>query len=144
MADKYVLTLPARYPRTCHLIYLCAPLLLLLLLNALDLRCMTTAALCCGQQVGVDIFVIDPIFAFIFVWSTGLVEGRSVENDILHTIRYNFLSTVMWLIILGLCWAPLQIYLFNRYPVQFRVLVADFIDLIWTCIVSFFVHVRSR
>ena len=104
MADKYVLTLPARYPRTCHLIYMCAPLQLLLL-YVLDLLDTTTVTLCCGQQVGVDVFVIDPIFAFIFVWSTGLVEGRSVENDILHTIRYNFLSMVMWPIILGLCWA---------------------------------------
>ncbi|CAM9564028.1 unnamed protein product [Ascophyllum nodosum] len=94
------------------------------------------------MQVGIDVFVIDPLFAFFFVWSTGLFEGLSVEHDILHTLRYNFLSMVMWLVVIGLCWAPLQIYLFNRYPVQFRVLVADFIDVVWTCVTSFFSHVR--
>lgn len=93
------------------------------------------------QQVGVDVFVIDPVFAFIFVWSTGLIEGRSVKDEILHTIQYDYPTMVLWLIVIGLCWAPLQIYLFNRYPVQYRVLTADLIDLVWTCVTSFFCHV---
>ncbi|CAN0410587.1 unnamed protein product, partial [Laminaria digitata] len=92
--------------------------------------------------VAVDVFVIDPVFGFIFVWSTGLFEGRSVKHDILNTLEHHYPTMVMWLIVIGLAWAPLQIYLFNRYPVQFRVLMADIIDLVWTCVSSFFCHVR--
>lgn len=91
--------------------------------------------------MGVDVFVIDPVFAFIFVWSTGVIEGRSIRDEILHTIQYDYPTMVLWLIVIGLCWAPLQIYLFNRYPVQYRVLTADLIDLVWTCVSSFFCHV---
>lgn len=86
-------------------------------------------------------FVIDPVFAFIFVWSTGLIEGRSVRDEIFKTIEYDYPNMVVWLIVIGLCWAPLQVYLFNKYPVQFRVLFADLIDLVWTCVTSFFCHV---
>lgn len=93
-------------------------------------------------QVAVDVFIIDPVFGFIFVWSTGLFEGRSVKHDILNTLEQHYPTMVMWLVVIGLAWAPLQIYLFNRYPVQFRVLMADIIDLIWTCVSSFFCHVR--
>lgn len=93
------------------------------------------------DQVAVDVFVIDPVFAFIFVWSTGLIEGRSVQAEILDTIIHEYPTMVFWLVVIGLCWAPLQIYLFNRYPVQFRVLTADLIDLVWTCVASFFSHV---
>lgn len=88
----------------------------------------------------VDVFVIDPVFAFIFVWSTGLIEGRSVTDQIIPTLRYDYPTMVLWLIVIGLCWAPLQIYLFNKYPVQFRVLTADLIDLVWTCVTSFYSH----
>ena len=93
-------------------------------------------------QVGVDVFIIDPVFGFIFVWSTGIFEGRSAKHDILHTLQYNYPTMVLWLIVIGLAWAPLQIYLFNRYPVQYRVLLADLIDLVWTCVSSFFCHAR--
>lgn len=93
------------------------------------------------DQVGVDVFVIDPVFAFIFIWSTGLIEGRSVDNEILDTLKNEYPTMIVWLIVIGLAWAPLQIYLFNRYPVEFRVLVADLIDLVWTCVTSFFCHV---
>lgn len=89
----------------------------------------------------VDVFVIDPVFAFIFVWSTGLIEGRSPIHEIFPTIKNDYPTMVMWLIVVGLCWAPLQVYLFNRYPVQFRVLTADLIDLVWTCVASFYSHV---
>eukprot|EP00904_Undaria_pinnatifida_P008131 jgi/Undpi1/4448/HiC_scaffold_17.g07802.m1 len=94
------------------------------------------------SQVAVDVFVIDPAFGFIFVWSTGLFEGRSVKHQIVHTLVHHYPTMVLWLIVIGLAWAPLQIYLFNKYPVQYRVLMADIIDLVWTCVSSFFCHVR--
>ncbi|CAN0521327.1 unnamed protein product, partial [Scytosiphon promiscuus] len=90
----------------------------------------------------VDVFIIDPVFGFIFVWSTGLFEGRSVKNDMLNTLQHNYPTMILWLIFIGLAWAPLQVYLFSRYPVQFRVLTADIIDLVWTCVSSFFSHAR--
>lgn len=89
----------------------------------------------------VDVFVIDPVFAFIFVWSTGLIEARSLTREILPVIENDYPTMVLWLIVVGLCWAPLQVYVFNRYPVQYRVLTADLIDLVWTCIASFHSHV---
>ncbi|CAN0146251.1 unnamed protein product [Pylaiella littoralis] len=94
-----------------------------------------------AQQVFVDVFVIDPVFAFIFVWSTGLIEARSLTREILPVIENDYPTMVLWLIVVGLCWAPLQVYVFNRYPVQYRVLTADLIDLVWTCIASFHSHV---
>ncbi|CAM9200209.1 unnamed protein product [Discosporangium mesarthrocarpum] len=92
------------------------------------------------QQVIVDIFVIDPLFAFIFIWSTGLIELRSVENDIIPTIRYLYGTMVLSVIIVGLMWAPLQVYMFQRFSPKYRVLQADLIDIVWTCVVSFFSH----
>ncbi|CAM9936217.1 unnamed protein product, partial [Ectocarpus fasciculatus] len=93
-------------------------------------------------QVGVDVLVIDPVCAFIFVWSTGLIEGRSIRDEILPTIVHHYPTLVLWLIVIGVGWAPIQIYLFNRYPVQYRVLTADLIDLVWTCVSSFFSHAK--
>ena len=69
------------------------------------------------NQVAVDVFIIDPVFAFIFVWSTGLIEGRSVKHDILDTLEHSYPEMVLWLVVIGLAWAPMQVYLFNRYPV---------------------------
>ncbi|CAB1119768.1 unnamed protein product [Ectocarpus sp. CCAP 1310/34] len=69
-------------------------------------------------QIGVDVLVIDPVFAFMFIWYTGLIEGRSVQGEILPTIVHHYPTLVLWLVVIGVGWAPVQIYLFNRYPVQ--------------------------
>lgn len=83
-------------------------------------------------QVAIDVFVIDPVYALIFIVTTGMIEGESLEGDIIPVIRNDYCTLVFWLMVVGLLFAPPRVYLFRRFPVKWRVLVADGIDLLWT------------
>ncbi|CAM9204459.1 unnamed protein product [Scytosiphon promiscuus] len=91
-------------------------------------------------QVLVDIFILSPIYALSFIVTTGLLEGKSMEKDIVPTVRDDYATLVFWLVILGLILAPLHIYLFNRFSLKWRVLISDGIDLLWTVIACFVIE----
>ncbi|CAM9822954.1 unnamed protein product, partial [Ectocarpus sp. 13 AM-2016] len=88
-------------------------------------------------QVLVDVLVLDPIFGLLFMVTTGLLEGRSFNQEIIRTIEDDYAALVFWLVVIGLALAPLQVYTFNRYPVKWRVLISDGIDVLWTFVACF-------
>lgn len=87
-----------------------------------------------AMQVAVDIFVLNPVYALIFIISTGYIEGKSTEAYIIPTIRADYLPLVFWLTVLGLLFAPCHVYLFKEFPLKWRVLIADALDVLWTVI----------
>eukprot|EP00904_Undaria_pinnatifida_P008134 jgi/Undpi1/4450/HiC_scaffold_17.g07804.m1 len=84
------------------------------------------------KQIVIDIVVLDPVFAFVFIVTTGVLQGKSIEADIIPTMKADYLSLVFWLMVIGLVFAPARVYLFNRFPLKWRVLIADGIDVLWT------------
>ncbi|CAM9126194.1 unnamed protein product, partial [Laminaria digitata] len=93
-------------------------------------------------QVAIDIFVLDPVFAFAFIVTTGFLQGKSLEGDIIPTVQEDYVRLVVWLMVIGLVLAPPHIYLFKRFPLKWRVLIADGIDLLWTFAASFTIGPR--
>lgn len=85
-------------------------------------------------QVAIDIFILDPVYALIFMVTTGLLQGFSFGCTIIPMIRAEYATVVVWLIIIGLVLAAPRVYLFKRFPVQWRVLISDFCDLLWTVV----------
>lgn len=84
------------------------------------------------MQVAIDVFILDPVYAFVFIVTTGLLEGLAVEDDIVPMMRVDYPTLALWLMAMGLVLAPPQIYLFRRFAPKWRVLIADVIDLLWT------------
>lgn len=88
-------------------------------------------------QVVIDIAVLDPIFAFAFIVTTGFLEGKSLEAEIIPTVQAEYARLVFWLVVIGLVLAPPHVYLFKRFSLKWRVLIADGIDLLWTFVAAF-------
>lgn len=84
-----------------------------------------------------DVFVLDPIFALLFMVTTGLLEGKSFRQEVVPTIEDHYVALVYWLVVIRLALAPLQVYAFNRFPVKWRVLISDGIDVLWTFVACF-------
>lgn len=95
---------------------------------------------CAIAQVGIDVFVVDPILAIAFIVQVGLLEGESFGEDIVPTIKADYLTLVFWLLVAGLIVAPVQVYLFKRFPVKWRVLISDGKNLIWNFVACFIVE----
>lgn len=91
-------------------------------------------------QVTIDVFVVDPILAIAFIVQVGFLEGQSFGGDIVPTIKTDYLTLVFWLVATGLVVAPVQVYLFKRFPLKWRVLIADGKDLLWTFVACFIVE----
>lgn len=89
-----------------------------------------------------DVFVINPVYALTFIVTTGLLEGKSVSDEIVPTIRRDYATLVLWLVAIGLALAPPHIFLFKRFPLKWRVLISDGIDLLWTFVACFAIEPR--
>lgn len=83
-------------------------------------------------QVAVDLLIFDPAYALIFIIATGLIQGLSMEDEIWPMVESNYPTLVFWLTVTGVVLAPLRVYLFGHFPVQWRVLISDLADLAWT------------
>lgn len=97
-------------------------------------------------HVAVDLFIMDTVCAFVFIVSTGVLEGLSLKTEILPMIRSDYGTLLCWLMSTGAVLAPLRIYLFRRLAVKWRVLISDLMDLLWTvlaCLVVDPVNVRN-
>lgn len=93
-------------------------------------------------QVLFDAFVINPVYALTFILTTGLFEGKSLHDEIVPTIQQDYATLVLWLVVIGLALAPPHIFLFKRFPLKWRVLIADVIDLLWTFVACFIIEPR--
>lgn len=91
-------------------------------------------------QVLVDVFLINPFYALTFIVTTGLLEGKPFREEIVPTVRRDYATLVLWLVVIGLALAPPHIFLFKRFPVKWRVLIADVIDLVWTFVACFIIE----
>lgn len=85
-------------------------------------------------QVVVDVCVIDTVYALIFMFTTGFFEGKSLEGYIIPAVKADYLDLVCSLVVVGVLIAPFQVYLFNGFPVKWRVLISDSIDVLWDVI----------
>lgn len=86
-------------------------------------------------------YLVDTLYlaiSFIFV---AIVEGhgkdlvRLVNADLLATVKASWSTSVVL--------TPVEFICFRYFPVRFRVLFMNFVDIFWTAIVSFYAH-RSR
>lgn len=87
----------------------------------------------------VDIFVINTVYALIFIFTTGFFEGKSVEGDTIPTLKADYLSLVYSLVVFGLVLSPFQVYLFNKFQLKWRVLISDIRDVLWVLIASYII-----
>lgn len=88
-------------------------------------------------QVSIDLCVINPVCALVFIFVTDLLEGGSLKDDVIPTIKSNYLRFVYSLVVVRLLLVPFQVYLFNHFPLKWRVLISDGRDLLWVLIASF-------
>lgn len=70
------------------------------------------------MQVVIAIFVLDPVYAFIFPFTAGIIERKYTESYIIPTIKADYFPILFWLTVLGVIVAPAQIYLFKHIPVK--------------------------
>jgi hypothetical protein len=93
-------------------------------------------------QVAIDIFVFDSFFTLTLMLTSAVLQRRTCKQ-IITELRTELLPAiyVSWLSAGGM--APLQFLNFAVVPVQFRVLVTNFQDVIWSATVSYMAH-RSR
>ena len=109
--------------------------------GALERWIPTEESLACAiAQVTIDVLVIDPILAITFIVQVGLLEGESFGEEIVPTVKDDYLTLVFWLLVTGLLVAPVQAYLFKRFPLKWRVLISDAKDLLWTFVACFIVE----
>lgn len=95
---------------------------------------------CAVAQVAIDVFVLDPVLALTFIVWVGFLEGQSFAGGIIPTIKADYLSLVLWLLVTGLFVSPVEVYLFKRFPLKWRVLIAGGKDLLWTFVACFVVE----
>lgn len=93
-------------------------------------------------QVAIDIFVFDSVFTLTLMLTSAVLQRRTCQQ-IITELRTELIPAiyVSWLSAGGM--APLQFLNFGIVPVQFRVLVTNFQDIIWSASVSYMAH-RSR
>jgi Mpv17 / PMP22 family len=93
-------------------------------------------------QVAIDIFVFDSVFTLTLLLTSAVLQRRTCQQ-IITELRTELVPAVYvsWLSAGGM--APLQFLNFGIVPVQFRVLVTNFQDVIWSATVSYMAH-RSR
>jgi Mpv17 / PMP22 family len=93
-------------------------------------------------QVAIDIFVFDSVFALTLLLTSAVLQRRTCQQ-IITELRTELVPAiyVSWLSAGGM--APLQFLNFGIVPVQFRVLVTNLQDVIWSASVSYMAH-RSR
>jgi Mpv17 / PMP22 family len=93
-------------------------------------------------QVAIDIFVFDSVCTLTLMLTSAVLQRRTCQQ-IITELRTELVPAiyVSWLSAGGM--APLQFLNFGIVPVQFRVLVTNFQDIIWSATVSYMAH-RSR
>lgn len=94
-------------------------------------------------QVAIDIFIMDSFFTATLMVTSAILQGRS-RQQILSELRheYGHAAQAAWASS-GLT-APLQWINFRYIPVEFRVLITNFQDVLWNAVVSYMAHRRRH
>ena len=93
-------------------------------------------------QVAIDILVFDSAFTLTLMLTSAILQRRTCKQ-ILRELRTELLLAVYVSWLSSGSMAPLQFLNFGVVPVQYRVLVTNFQDVIWSATVSYMAH-RSR
>eukprot|EP00903_Cladosiphon_okamuranus_P008990 g8600.t1 len=88
----------------------------------------------------IDTLVFDPMFVTSFFCVTGILESRSLKQDVLPALRREFWPAVRGSWVVSFCFCPLQFITFRYLPLQFRVLSVNVCDIVWTSVLSYFSH----
>eukprot|EP00752_Nemacystus_decipiens_P015996 g14301.t1 len=88
----------------------------------------------------IDTLVFDPIFVTSFFCVTGMLESRSLKQDVLPALRREFWPAVRGSWAVSLCFCPVQFITFRYLPLEFRVLSVNVCDIAWTSVLSYFSH----
>ncbi|CAN0268855.1 unnamed protein product, partial [Hapterophycus canaliculatus] len=93
-----------------------------------------------ASHVLIDTFIFDPMFVASFFCVTGMLENRSLKQDVLPALRREFWPAVhgSWAVSFFFC--PLQFLTFRYLPLEFRVLSVNVGDIAWTSVLSYFSH----
>lgn len=94
-------------------------------------------------QVLIDDFILDGIFVAIMFVTTGLGEGYRLRQ-ILSQFRKDYTGAVRASWATSVFLLPCEFVLFRFFPLRFRVLGMNLIDIFWEGMVSYMVHQRRR
>ncbi|CAM9796707.1 unnamed protein product, partial [Ectocarpus sp. 6 AP-2014] len=91
-------------------------------------------------QVTIDSLVVETFLGLTFIVMVGFLEGETWEEDIVPTIKSDYLTLVVWLMVTKIVMGPAQVYLFVHFPLKWRVLIADGKGLLLNFIACFIVE----
>merc|ERR1719183_2027554 len=86
-------------------------------------------------QVLIDLVVMDSFFVATLMVTSAFLQGRRC-HQVWHELRNEYISAVKVSWLSSLSMAPLSFLNFGYIPVQFRVLVTNFQDVVWNAAVS--------
>ena len=93
-------------------------------------------------HVAADTFIMDTFFVLSALVISGILEGMSIQKQLLPQIRNEFMATTQaaWKSSFMLC--PLQFICFRFLPVSLRVMAMNLQDIVWNAVVSYMIHRR--
>ena len=93
-------------------------------------------------HIFINDYIVDTTYIALQFVLVAIIEGHT--RSIVSIFQKDFVSTVKasWLTSFGLI--PVEFVCFRYFPVGYRVLCMNFIDILWQAIVSFFAHKSRR
>lgn len=90
-----------------------------------------------------DSIVVDSFFVGTMFFTSGLFEGLSLFDEIIPQIKRDYFTIMRAAVLSSLSLVPLEFMIFRFFPIAFRPLCVNFLDIFWTAVVSFVTH-RGR
>jgi Mpv17 / PMP22 family len=110
--------------------------------HVLPIAASSHSTLAAMTHVLADTLLLDSIFVATTFLSTGILEGyaprqllRQFRQDYIPAIKVGWLTSFLVM--------PIEVACFRFFPLSFRVLAVDMIDILWDSVMSFMMH-RNR
>jgi len=87
-----------------------------------------------------DELLFDPLFVLGFFLLCGVLEGKHLVNEVIPQVQEEYWPALKGGWVVSVLFLPLEFCTFRYLPVQFRVLVVNLTDVVWTAVVSYFAH----
>jgi Mpv17 / PMP22 family len=94
------------------------------------------------MHVLADTLLLDSIFVATTFLSTGILEGYA-PKQLLGQFRKDYIPTIKVGWMTSFLVMPIEVACFRFFPLSFRVLAVDMIDILWDSVMSFMMH-RNR